>query len=443
VPDWVKHAIFWQLYPLGFVGAEREANATTPIVHRLGHVQAWLDYAIELGASGLLLGPIFASSTHGYDTVDHFRIDPRLGDDEDFAALLRAAHERGLRVVLEGVFNHVGRAFPAFREVLAHGPDAATANWFRLSWPAGRAAGSEPDYAKFEGHSGLVALNHAAPEVADYVTRVMCHWLARGADGFRLDAAYAVPTEFWAKVLPRVRAEHPDAYLFGEVIHGDYVQFVRASGVDAVTQYERWKATWSALNDRNFFELSWALQRDNALLDNFVPLTFIGNHDVTRIASKLRDGRHLPHALVVLFTCAGTPSIYAGDEQAFVGVKEERVGGDDAIRPHFPAAPSELAAYGWPTYRLHQALIGVRRRSPWLQAARVRTLTLSNQQLSYEARFGAERLLVALNLGDAAATLSTPGAQRVVLGKGALDRAGTSEANVVVEPHGWAILTPS
>jgi cyclomaltodextrinase / maltogenic alpha-amylase / neopullulanase len=193
MPDWIKHAIWWHLYPLGFVGAERLAQPQPAISHRLGHLTQWLDYAIKLGTSGLMLGPIFQSSSHGYDTIDHFRIDPRLGDDADFDALLTAARHRGLHVVLDGVFNHVGRAFPAFQDVLIQGPQSRHAKWFRLSSPSGEDAGREPDYATFEGHHQLVALNHAEPAVRDYIARVMTHWLNRGVDGWRLDAAYAVP----------------------------------------------------------------------------------------------------------------------------------------------------------------------------------------------------------------------------------------------------------
>ncbi len=339
MPTWTEHAIWWHVYPLGFVGAENKSAPGASVVHRLGHLHAWMDYAVELGATGLALGPIFASSTHGYDTVDHFRIDPRLGDDSDFDALVTAARSRDLRLVLDGVFNHVGQMHPAFQEVLQMGPRAERASWFQLSWPRGTVPGVEPDYACFEGHRQLVTFDHAAPEVADHVAAVMNHWLDRGADGWRLDAAYAVPVGFWANVLPRVRSAHPDAYLFGEVIHGDYAKFVRKSGMDSVTQYELWKAVWSSLNDGNLFELAHALERHNGFLETFVPLTFLSNHDVTRIASQLTDERHLPHALATLFTCGGTPSIYAGDEQGFRGVKENRIGGDDAIRPAFPASP--------------------------------------------------------------------------------------------------------
>ena len=174
----------------------------------------------------------------------------------------------------------------------------------------------------------------------------MTHWLDRGADGWRLDAAYAVPPSFWAQVLPQVRERHPEAYVVGEVIHGDYARVVTESGIDAVTQYELWKAVWSSLNDGNLHELAHALGRHDGFLDTFVPLTFVGNHDVTRIASRLTDPRHLPHALAVLFTVGGTPSVYAGDEQAFTGVKEDRAGGDDAVRPPFPETPAGLAPFG-------------------------------------------------------------------------------------------------
>lgn len=286
--------------PLGFAGAEKTAG--TSVVHRLPQLENWLDYAVELGCSGLLLGPVFAAETHGYDTIDHFRIDPRLGDEADFDGLVAAAHDRGLRIALDGVFNHVARSF--------NGPD----EWFRR----------RPDGSldSFEGHDHLVALDHSRPEVAQYVSEVLGHWLERGVDGWRLDAAYAVPPEFWQAALPRDR--FPEAWFFGEVIHGDYAGYVTKSGLDSVTQYELWKAIWSSLNDGNFFELAYALERHDALLDAFVPQTFVGNHDVTRLATRLDDERHLGHALAILFTVAGVPSVYYGDEQAFRGLKEDR-----------------------------------------------------------------------------------------------------------------------
>ena len=441
-PDWVRHAVWWQVYPLGFTGAWPARGGAADQPHRLRRLTNWLDYAVELGVSGLMLGPVFASETHGYDTVDLLRIDPRLGDDEDFDALIAAAHERGLRVLLDGVFNHVGRGHPAFQAVLEQGPAAPTASWFRLTWPDGPwRPGVEPSYVTFEGHGALVALNHLAPQVRTHVADVMRHWLDRGADGWRLDAAYAVPTGFWADVLPRVRERHPDAYLFGEVIHGDYPAFVTRSTMDAVTQYELWKAVWSGLNERNFFELDHALQRHNEFLDTFVPLTFVGNHDVTRLASRLTDERDVGLALAVLLTVGGTPSVYAGDEQAYRGVKEDREHGDDAVRPPFPDRPDDLAPYGRPTYRLHQDLIGLRRRHDWLHAARTRRVHLTNEQFGYEVSDGTHRLLVCLNIGAEPADVPVPHATAVLNGEADLSHAGDAGATARMGPHTFAVLS--
>ncbi|MDX1891851.1 alpha-amylase family glycosyl hydrolase [Mycolicibacterium sp. 050158] len=428
-PAWVEHAIWWQVYPLGFVGAFPADPAPTADEHRLRRLAAWLDHATELGASGIALGPVFASQTHGYDTTDHYAIDPRLGDGDDFDHLVAEAKTRGLRVLLDGVFNHVGTGFERYREASDGGDDT----WFRKG---------RNGFATFEGHDGLITLNHRNPAVVDYVADVMLHWLRRGADGWRLDAAYAVPDQFWAEVLPRVRSEFPDAWFVGEVIHGDYAGTVAASTFDSVTQYELWKATWSSLNDANFHELDHALTRHDEFLESFVPLTFVGNHDVTRIASQLADERHVGHALALLFTIGGTPSVYAGDEWAYRGVKEERVGGDDAVRPEFPAHPEDSEHLGHDTFRLHQHLIGLRRRHPWLHAARTTSLRLSNTQYVYRTGSDQGALVVALNVDDAPLRVSLSefgiGAGRLVAGSGAPVERDVDRLDV--ESHGWAIV---
>jgi glycosidase len=421
-PVWVGHAIWWQVYPLGFVGAYPADPPPTADEHRLRRIVDWLDHAVELGASGVALGPLFASHTHGYDTTDHYRIDPRLGDDADFDQMIAEAHKRGLRVLLDGVFNHVAKDF-------------AQMSWFRKRGN---------NFDTFEGHGELIALDHDNPDVVAYTVDVMTHWLKRGADGWRLDAAYAVPDRFWAQVLPRVRQAHPDAWFVGEVIHGDYSERVRASGFDSVTQYELWKAIWSSLNDANFHELDWALVRHNEFLDDFVPMTFVGNHDVTRIASQLENTRHLEHALVILLTTGGTPSVYAGDESGYRGVKEERFGGDDAVRPEFTAPLMGVDEHGHDVYRLHQYLIGLRRRHPWLHTARTSPLRLINTQYVYATRNGSDVLLVALNIDNEPLSLSLPelgfGAGQIVAGSGAPPESTVGDAEI--EPHGWLIIEP-
>ena len=277
-----------------------------------------------------------------------------------------------------------------------------------------------------------------------YTVDVMSHWLGRGADGWRLDAAYAVPDRFWAQVLPRVRQVYPDAWFAGEVIHGDYSARVRESGFDSVTQYELWKAIWSSLNDGNFHELDWALVRHNEFLDDFVPMTFVGNHDVTRIASRLDNTLHLEHALVILMTTGGIPSVYAGDESAYRGVKEERFGGDDAVRPEFTAPLMGVDERGHDVFRLHQYLIGLRRRHRWLHTARTSPLRVTNTQYVYATRNGADVLMVALNVDDAPLSLSLPelgfGQGQIAAGSGAPPQSIVGEAEI--EPHGWLIIAP-
>ena len=435
-PSWVEHVLWWHVYPLGFVGAEHaRLEPDQQAVHRLGRVAGWLDYLVELGASGLLLGPVFESSTHGYDTVDHLAIDRRLGDEGDFDSLVRAARARGVRILLDGVFNHVGRDFPQFQKALRDGPGSPASQWFHLRW----SGDGEPDYDDFEGHRQLVRLDHECPAVVDHVVDVMCHWLDRGADGWRLDAAYAVPTSFWAAVLPRVRERHPDAYVVGEVLHGDYAEYVRDAGLDSVTQYELWKSIWSSLNDRNFNELAWTLTRHDALLDTFVPLTFVGNHDVTRIASRLEDPVHLAHALVVLMTVAGTPCVYYGDEQGFRGEKEDRVGGDDAVRPELPDDPSGLSLVGAPVLDLHRRLIALRRRHPWLHRARTTVEHVTNHEVVLVSRHADGAITVALNVADAPCVVATPGAVAVLEGQCILDGEAAGRT-ATVPAHGWVVL---
>ena len=394
-PGWVDHLIGWHVYPLGFVGAPARLESQE-VSHRLAHLEAWLDHAVALGCSGLALGPVFSSASHGYDTLNYFTIDPRLGDDDDFDHLLQAAHARGLSVLLDGVFNHVSRRNRIVQDAQSAGPDSDAGRMVR--WCAGR-------LDVFEGHSDLVALNHDNPAVREHVTRIMNYWCGRGVDGWRLDAAYSVNPEFWAAVLPSVREKYPDVWIFGEVIHGDYASIVRASGMDSVTQYELWKGIWSSIESRNFFELDHALGRHNEFSDAFTPMTFVGNHDVTRIASRVgQDGAVL--ATAILATIGGIPLIYYGDELAYRGVKEERFGGDDDIRPVFPASPADLSNLGADTLRAHQSLLGLRRRHPWLVDARTESLDLTNERYVYRTGVpGVEPLIVELDVRDGCSVL--------------------------------------
>jgi glycosidase len=395
-PAWIRDAICWQVYPLGFCGAPRHREDLTGegyggaegenVVHRLPRLLGWLDHLVSLGANVLLLNPVVDSLSHGYDTLEHRRLDPRLGDDADFDGLVTACRERGIRLVLDGVFNHISHLHPTARRAIAAGP--GTEEGGRIRW-----AGTSP-YG-FEGNDDLVEIDLADPVVQDRVVEIMGRWLERGADGWRLDAMYAAGPEAWAPILERVRAAHPEAWILGEVIHGEYPAVAAASGADSITQYELWKAIWSSLRDGNLFELAHALGRHQDFLASdggAHPLTFVGNHDTTRIASQLADGRDLAAAIALLALLPGIPAVYAGDEFGATGVKEERAGGDDAIRPWFPGSPEEVvdahtaADAGGDHPRslqllapeaagrileAHRRLFSLRRRERWLSTASV------------------------------------------------------------------------
>ncbi|MGO1505771.1 MULTISPECIES: alpha-amylase family glycosyl hydrolase [Brachybacterium] len=487
-PAWIRDAICWQVYPLGFCGAPRHREDLTGegyggaegenVVHRLPRLVGWLDHLVSLGANVLLLNPIFDSVSHGYDTLEHRRIDPRLGDESDFDALVAACRERGIRVVLDGVFNHISHLHPTARRAVAAGP--GTEEGDRIRW-----SGTSP-YG-FEGNDDLVEVDLADPVVQDRVVEIMGRWLERGADGWRLDAMYAAGAEAWAPILERVRAAHPEAWILGEVIHGEYPAFAAASRANSITQYELWKAIWSSLRDGNLFELAHALGRHQDFLEQFrtagagaLPLTFVGNHDTTRIASQLADGRDLAAAIGLLALLPGIPALYAGDEFGAAALKEERAGGDDAIRPWFPDSPDDVAAAasagqsapGGPhplellkpeasgrILEVHQRLFSLRRRERWLATASVRvdedSLENTWAQIVLTPRAGgggadgAEGadggddaapvpLTLVLNLGDEARP--APGeVLEAVSGADMLDGVGLSESGLV-PAHGIAVL---
>lgn len=378
-------SVIYQIYPLGAVGAPiRDWSDPGTEKHCLRRLEPWLDHAAGL-ADTLLLGPIFASATHGYDTLDHFRLDPRLGDEGDLDWLLAACRERDLTLVLDGVFNHVAADHP-------------------LASLAARDESGKP--RPFEGHEALLELDHTREDVAQEIAKIMCHWLERGIGGWRLDAAYRINPNRWGQIAAMVRDEHPDAWLEGEVIHGDYPAYCARGRLDSVTQYELWKAIWSSIKDGNLFELNWNLKRHGEFLDTFIPQTFIGNHDVERIASTLGDSGAAIAALI-LATVGGIPSIYAGDEFAFRGVKAEGFAADDPLRPQLPDTPEEaiVSPAAQTMWEVYQWLSHLRTSRPWLLRARTEMLELENTACTYRTHGEGGELTVTIDLEAPSATV--------------------------------------
>ena len=431
VTDWTRYAIFWGVFPLGFTGGEDVLDdPERPPEHRLRRLTGWLDHLVVLGCNGLLLNPLFASMSHGYDTLDYFRIDPRVGDLDDFDALVAACHERGIRVVLDGVFNHVGRGYPGLDEVLARGEEAPAAHLFKLRTENGVVTAEV-----FEGEQQLVELNHADPSVQQLVRDVMTYWLERGVDGWRLDAAYAVPPEFWSSVIPAVRERFADAWFLGEMIHGDYAGYAATAGLDSITQYELWQAMWSSIENHNFYELEHTLGRHAELCERIVPFTFLDNHDTSRVASQIGDRRHWGHAIALLLFLPGIPCLYYGDELGLIGVKEQRLGGDDAIRPTMPERPDQVEGTNAGVLELYRRLIAFRRRTPWLTDARIVTSDVSNTYVQITATprdsgEGEPALTLVLNLADQAAGIPE--------GAEVIETSHPGQPHHVAA-HGWAI----
>ncbi len=370
--------MWWQVFPLGACGAPIRDRSGDDAGHRLLSLEPWLDYLVNLGCNGLLLGPIFESVSHGYDTLDHYTIDRRLGDDADFDHLIAACRERGIRVMLDGVFNHVAVSHPRAGELTQRDADGNPQTW--------------------EGHGGLANLDHANPAVVDLVTDIMVYWLRRGISGWRLDVAYSVPPAFWREVAARVRAEFPEVLFLGEVIHGDYPRFIAESTLDTLTQYELWKAIWSSLKDANCWELAWSLERHNDFMETFVPQTFVGNHDVERIATQVGDSR-AALAATLLLTLPGMPSIYYGDEQGFRGRKLEGFHADDELRPPLPHSPADLLPVGEWMHNLYRGLVALRRQHSWITRGRVEVTGKDNAWISYAVHGrGGERIDVRLDV---------------------------------------------
>lgn len=408
---WAEDAFFYHLYPLGCFGAPARNDYRSAPVPRLAELHGWLDHLQALGITALYLGPVFESTAHGYDTVDYYRVDRRLGDAGTLKALADDLHARGMKLVLDGVFNHVGRDHAAFRDVRKHGVASRYAGWFHLDPSKRSPCGDAFSYEGWHGHYDLVKLNTSNPEVRAHLFGAVKAWIeAFDLDGLRLDAADVLDLEFQAELAAFCRALKPDFWLMGEVIHGMYSDWTTTGGLDSVTNYNLYKAFWSSHNDRNYFELAHQLDRQfgpSGIYRGMNLYNFVDNHDVERIGSILKMPReHLEPLHALLLTLPGSPSLYYGSETAVPGKKEKH--SDTSLRPRL--RPDDLAKAGaQPNLADFIARWARHRRDiEALRRGTYQTLLVTNEQLAFARRTETSVAVVAVNMAREAVTLRLP-----------------------------------
>jgi cyclomaltodextrinase / maltogenic alpha-amylase / neopullulanase len=405
---WSQNAIFYHIYPMGFCGAPQRNDFSSPAVPRLDKISVWLDHIQGVGANALYLGPLFESSAHGYDTVDYYWVDRRLGNNVLLAKLSQEIHRRGMHLVLDGVFNHVGRDFWAFYDVRQKGQDSEYASWFAGLSFSGRSPFGDPfTYTGWNGHYELVKLNLANPAVREHLFGAVASWVREfDIDGLRLDAADCLDFDFIRALAGYCKRLRPDFWLLGEIIHGDYRQWANPEMLDSVTNYECYKGLYSSHKDNNYFELAYSLQRQfgpSGMYAHLPLYAFADNHDVDRVASSLLNPAQLYPLYMLLFSMPGVPSIYYGSEWGILGKRTAH--SDRELRPDLDLAAMrqhspepELA--NWIS-RLAQA----RMACPMLQYGDYEQLFVSAQQFAFLRRYEGESALVAVNSAGAAMRL--------------------------------------
>ena len=390
---WLYNSVLYQIYPLGFCGAPFSNDGI--YVPRIRKLSGWCDYLKELGVNAIILNPVFESDNHGYDTRDFRQIDCRLGNNEDFAAVCKDLHRHGIKVILDGVFNHVGRGFWAFRDVQEKRWDSPYKDWFHISFDGNSCYNDGFWYEGWEGHFELVKLNLSNPAVVDYLLDCIRFWVDTfEIDGLRLDVAYSLDRNFMKTLRWFTGGLKQDFALIGEVLFGDYNLIVNDAMLHSCTNYECYKGIFSSFNSMNMFEIAHSLHRQYGpdpwcIYQGKHLVNFVDNHDVTRLASILRDKAHIRPAYGILFGMPGIPCLYYGSEWGQEGNKAPN--NDHALRPHFDAPmPNDLTEY-------IRKLSSIRKTSNALCYGGYRNLVLTNQQLIFAREAENERVLVAIN----------------------------------------------
>lgn len=393
---WAYESVFYQIYPLGFCGAPFENDGVQ--THKIKKVEEWIPHMKKLGINAIYFSPVFESDTHGYNTRDYKKIDVRIGTNQDFKEVCQRLHENGIRVVLDGVFNHVGRGFYQFQDVLKNRENSPYLNWFHINLGGNSNYNDGLWYEGWEGNYDLVKLNLQNGEVVHHILDAVQYWIDEfDIDGLRLDVAYCLDENFVRTLRSFTTEKKPDFFLLGEMLHGDYNRLMNDSMLHSVTNYECYKGLYSSFNSMNMFEINHSLLRQFGpenwtLYKGKHLLSFVDNHDVTRVASILSNEKHLPLIYAMCFGMPGIPCVYYGSEW---GTRADKSQGDPALRPCFEQPEwNELSEF-------ISKLAEAKKNSEALNYGNFRSVLLTNRQCIFERASGHERVMVAINADGA------------------------------------------
>lgn len=397
--SYINESVIYNIYPLGFCGAPRDNDFKQE--YRLDKIYDCIEHFKKMSVNVLVFNPVFESTRHGYDTIDYRKIDSRLGDNNSFKAICDTLHKNGIKVILDGVFNHVGRDFFAFKDVQEKKWDSPYCSWFaQLKFDGNSPYGDPFWYEGWAGNYDLVKLNLKNPEVVNYLLDSVRFWIDEfDIDGLRIDVADCVDIDYLKTLSKTCKSIKQDFWIYGEIIHGDYNRWANKDTLDSVTNYECYKGIFSSHNDHNYFEIAHSLNRQFAnggIYQNIYTYNFVDNHDVNRIASSLKDKKQLNNVYTMLYTIPGVPSIYYGSEFAVEGTRTRE--SDYELRPCLDLNNIENANYDLFN---HICKLGkIRHSLEALKYGKFENVNIMNEKLIYKRFTDNQTVFVAFNLTD-------------------------------------------
>lgn len=408
---WYDEASFYHIYPLGLTGAPKQNSYGEP-EHRLNTLIPWISHIRELNCNALYIGPLFESVGHGYETTDYKKLDSRLGTNEDLTNFVKECHSQGIRVILDGVFNHTGRDFFAFQDIKKNRENSPYKDWYcNVNFWGNNEYNDGFSYENWGGYNLLVKLNQHNPAVRDYICDVIRFWVSEfDIDGIRLDAADVLDFNYMQALRQVANTVKPDFWLMGEVIHGDYNRWVNEGTLHSVTNYHLHKALYSGHNDHNYFEIAHTVKRLYGMGGNqpggLKLYNFVDNHDVERIYTKLSNKAHFTPVHILLYTLPGVPSVYYGSEFGIEGRKDRF--SDDSLRPALSLSDYKDAISTNPCTSLIAALGRVRKNSKALSYGHYNELMLTNRQYAFSRVLDRENVIVTVNNDDSDYVMTLP-----------------------------------